>query len=957
MSIYYQNVRGLRSKTNLFRNNTLNCNYDIISVTETWLRDGIYNRELFDKRYAVFRRDRDTSKSAKKDGGGVCIAIKKDSTYLTFNNTAWQCDEIEDIWVTLISKVNNQRLHINTAYIPGIVSAKCLKSFTHSVINIINSNPGDSFLLMGDYNVPNFGRLTLTEKVDLLNEMAASCNLEQKNNIKSRDESANQLDLVFTNRPTDVSECLDPMAPVDLFHPPILINLQLQWDSNREKIVITFRNFKKVKWNLLNKALMKINWIPIFDSCTTLDEKVDAFYKVLNDHLDTFCPIIVKRISAFRPCHSKETRMLLKLKRKFHSKFLKHKNPVDLELFKSYSERVKKSMEKDDKEHQKHLEDDLRTNPKNFWRFINERKSAGVDIDNYITFKNETAFEQKNAVHLFAKHFQSVYELEDINKIHPKITCHHTTYNTDKWCSLFISMDDIYKKLTGINVKKSTGPDKIPPVLLKRCATSLTFPLHVIFNESLSTGIFPTLWKTSYIRPIHKSGSTHEAINYRPIAKLSCVAKIIDELVTNEVFNRFRSVIIPEQHGFYKGRSTVTNLAAYTDFIQKSIECGGQVDVIGMDVAKAFDKINHNQILEKLQHQYGIDGTLLSWFSSYLRGRKQKVQLGNFLSSNIDITSSIIQGSHLGPILFNLFFNDINQVMSNVEFCIYADDLKIYKEISDEEDAKDLQLVVDKLTDYMKINRLSVNVKKCFVSSFTRKTSTFTFFPYNISGETIQRCEEINDLGVLFDSKVTFNKHIELICAKARRMYGFIIRTGRNFGNNSTLVALYKSLVRSQLEYATVIWSPFTQTQINKLEAVQRKFIKYCAFKFFNGNSDEINYEQLSKELKLEPLHYRRIMNDIKFASNSFNKQLDSQLFLHKFNIQVPSRFSRHQKVFKIHFSSNNIGKNSLFNRVMSNVNEYFNDTNILTNQHCSRCLKIISNSNYIVKHIKQTNF
>ena len=198
----------------------------------------------------------------------------------------------------------------------------------------------------------------------------------------------------------------------------------------------------------------------------------------------------------------------------------------------------------------------------------------------------------------------------------------------------------------------------------------------------------------------------------------------MDNIVTDEVFEKFKRIIIPQQHGFFPKRSTMTNLMNYTETLQKCIDKGGQTDVIYTDFAKAFDKVNHNKLLEKLL-AYGISGSLLKWFESYLKERSQIVQVGESQSFKINVSSSIVQGSHLGPMLFSLFINDIGKILHNVDFCIYADDLKIFKEISTQEDARILQENIERLAVYITENHLALNVKKCVVASYTKNMCGF----------------------------------------------------------------------------------------------------------------------------------------------------------------------------------------------------------------------------------------
>lgn len=310
---------------------------------------------------------------------------------------------------------------------------------------------------------------------------------------------------------------------------------------------------------------------------------------------------------------------------------------------------------------------------------------------------DKVAHTRKEAADLFAEQFSSVYSADEIN---PNTTAVSVP---SLWSESFITMSTVFKKLMELDIKKAPGPDMLPPVFFRNCAKAMVFPLFTIFNESMRSGLFPTRWKLAHVTPIYKDGSTHEARNYRPISKLSIPAKVFDNIMADELFHQFEDMIIPQQHGFFKKRSTVTNLINYTESLQKCIDAAGQTDVIYTDFSKAFDPVSHNKLVEKLQ-LLGIGGRLLEWFRSYITGRTQRVQIGECFSYTIKVSSSVVQGSHLGPLLFSVFINDIGDILHDVDFCIYADDLKIYKSINNDSDAKILQENVDRLERYVQKN-------------------------------------------------------------------------------------------------------------------------------------------------------------------------------------------------------------------------------------------------------------
>jgi hypothetical protein len=900
------------------------------------LKEGIYNREIFDNRYEVFRRDRDVETSNKSGpGGGVCVAVLRSHRYTIIHRNEWECKNVEDLWVTLKTS-GHSSIHINCAYIPGDSPDEKLENYTSNVALHINNHPDDIFIILGDFNVPSFSPptpCTPSRKAQLLREMMDFCSIDQHNIIRSAHESNNLLDLVFSNRYLKVSLCHEALSKIDNYHPPLNISLDVKLAANPEPLVI-FRNFKKMTvatWKLLNNDLLHVNWPLEFQHANTTDELVNCFYGVIEDILDIHCPEVAKK-SFKHPCwFSKDTINLLGKKRAYHAKWKLHRNKRDYKKFSQFRKEAKESVDNDFITHNRSAETDIKTNPKSFWKFVNEKKSNGAGVSEYVKLGDKIAFNKQDAANLFAEQFSGVYESSTSETIDEN-TSQEVPAAT--WTELFIPMHTIYDKLSSLDVKKAPGPDKLPPIFFRKCATALTHPLFVIFDSSLRSGVFPSLWKIAHVTPIHKGESPHDVMNYRPISKLCIAAKILDNIVADELFDRFESKIIPQQHGFFRKRSTVTNLANYTEKLQRSLDKTSQTDVIYTDFSKAFDKVNHHRLIKKLR-DFGIGGVMLKWMESYIVGRTQFVQIGDCLSKPIDVLSSVVQGSHLGPLLFSCFINDVGVIFNEVDFCIYADDLKVSKEINSQKDAEVLQENLHHLAEYVKENHLSLNVKKCVVASFTRKTSTRVNFQYKLDNVVLERKDSIRDLGVIYDSQLTFNDHVDAICSRARRMLGFVMRTGKHFESPFTFTTLYNALVRSIVEYATVIWNPHTAQQKIQVERIQHKFLSFISAKCFNRRSHEdVNYAEIEGKLRLDTLETRRKFAEVKFTVNSFNGIIDGQTFLQNFVLNNQQRFEmRSNKVFAPVASRTNSGRFSVFNRLMTSFNETCDNDNWLKNR------------------------
>ena len=237
---------------------------------------------------------------------------------------------------------------------------------------------------------------------------------------------------------------------------------------------------------------------------------------------------------------------------------------------------------------------------------------------------------------------------------------------------------------------KSCGPDEIHPRLLCELAKQQAAPLPKLFNKSLQSGCIPGDWKIATVSPIFKKGGKKMAENYRPVSLTSIVCKLLESVVREAVLDHLCcNDLSNKQFGFIGGRSTTLQLLTFIDECVKTLARGDTVDTVYLDFSKAFDTIPHRRLIGKLE-AYGIDGSLLSWISSFLMGRTQKVSVNGSLSSSKPVLSGIPQGSVLGPLLFVIYINDLPDKLCSSSL-MFADDTKVFREICSENDLECLQ--------------------------------------------------------------------------------------------------------------------------------------------------------------------------------------------------------------------------------------------------------------------------
>ena len=391
--------------------------------------------------------------------------------------------------------------------------------------------------------------------------------------------------------------------------------------------------------------------------------------------------------------------------------------------------------------------------------------------------------------------------------------------------------------------------------------------------------------------------------------KSNIISKVLEKCVFSYVFPFFQREIYHLQDGFVCGRSCVTSLLRSTHAFAKALDERKQVDTVFLDYSKAFDSVSFNCLLKEL-FDVGVRSKLLSWFRSYLTCRHHRTVIDGCESSLLPISSGVPQGSNLGPLLFIIYINTAPKAIhSSTTVQLYADDMKCFRIIDNTDDVQQLQSDLSNLNDWSANHFMEFNSKKCKYLAITRKKNIVDS-AYTLNGSQIMSVLTEKDLGVHVSTKLSWNNHIDVIISKANKMLGMIKRTCTNQCDQKTLLILYKSLVRSQLEYASQVWSPYTKEKITALERVQRRATKFIL-------KTDLSYPERLVKLKLLPLEYRREMLDLCFFFKCLKGYIDFNVLSYvnfktpKYNIRN-SEATLEKGLFKT-----DVFKFSFFNRIV----------------------------------------
>ena len=414
--------------------------------------------------------------------------------------------------------------------------------------------------------------------------------------------------------------------------------------------------------------------------------------------------------------------------------------------------------------------------------------------------------------------------------------------------------NEVIKIIAHLDDTKSTGPSSIPVNLLKIAAPIITPYIVQIVNKSFSTGIFPNAVKLAKVIPIFKAGSIYDVNNYRPISLLSVFSKIIEKIMHQRLylFLESHNVFFKSQFGFQKNKSTQQSLIEIVEKIRGCIESKNYGCGIFIDLKKAFDTVNHNILLQKLEH-YGVRGNGLLWFESYLKDRTQYVSCNNVSSETKTISCGVPQGSVLGPLLFLLYINDLPNISKKLNFFLFADDTNLFYECNNLEK---LERVVNKelkkLVTWLNVNRLALNVSKTNYVIFAAINKPIKPTTIIINRQAIEQKEYVKYLGVLIDSRLSFKYHISATTKKMARAVGIISKL-RHYVNKKILLMIYYSLIYPFLIYALPVWGNACNTHLDSVHIIQKKVVRLITFNdiFYKNSQPPCHSSPLFKELEI----------------------------------------------------------------------------------------------------------
>lgn len=469
-----------------------------------------------------------------------------------------------------------------------------------------------------------------------------------------------------------------------------------------------------------------------------------------------------------------------------------------------------------------------RGDPKNFWNLIGDLlgNEQAKEIDCVFLPGTDILCEINQTVEIINEFFAGIginhgdssdkYNLQD--QLDPM---------PDEVMEVFGEIDStsLINILKELNESKSSGIEDINSTLIFDAIYAIPEIFVKVIHLSLQTGVFPENWKTARIAVLPKKGDCRRLDNLRPVSILPILGKIIEKHVKKQLvgYFEFNSLFYNLQFGFRSGKSIQDAIFVLTNEIFNARNRGKHTATAFLDLSKAFNCVDHCILIKKLEH-YGIKGTCLNWFKSYLMNRTQYTSIGNHKSQNAYVNNGVPQGSVLGPILYLINVNDIgfNNIKSKV--IMFADDSVILSShIDPVQAATQLNEGLIQVTSYFRKLNLMLNVNKTKIMNFSkywRGRANILFPEVVMEGKVVEEVDNFKYLGVILDKRLLFKEHMN-VCIRNISHKLYIISKIKDFIPVSTALILYKTLILPYLEFGNIFLLNCTETDLMKLQRIK----------------------------------------------------------------------------------------------------------------------------------------
>ena len=830
---------------------------DVLIITETKLIGDINNEQFLPKNYTAERNDRNIH------GGGVMIAYRKE---LVVDKVKLD-NPVPEFVAVRIGMQNSSTTYVAAYYRPPSDTIEKLDGLESALDQLqakAQDNPKATLLIGGDFNTGgdvNWDNLTIRKEdpdkkglCTRIIDIITNALLTPLHNEATR--QGNVLDILCSTNPSLLKE-IKTIPGISDHDGLVLADFSLKAQVTKKK-PRSFPLWSKADWSSLKQSVIefKLNFLHIFNT-RTMEENWHAFEQQMKSMIKQ---VPHKTVGSRQnlPWMNTELKRMCKKKGRLYSKSKakakqsKTKGDRAWAEFQVFQKATQEALEK---AHWQYLNGILTEgmesgNQKPLWRYIHSQRQDSQGVSP-LKEGSQLFSDAITKAKILSKQFSSVFTIDTPETADTKLE--GPSYPSIR--ELHVSEAGIEKLLRNLNPGKAAGPDEIPTRILKELAEELTPVITALIRQSLETGILPKQWKDAWVTPVFKKGARCEPANYRPVSLTCIICKLMEHVLCTHIRGHLdeHGILTPSNHGFRKGHSCESQLLLTTHDLLSHRDKGHQIDVGILDFSKAFDTVPHQRLLNKLRI-YGIEGKVLNWIEGFLSDRRQLVLCGGVKSEYTAVTSGVPQGTVLGPLLFLLHINDLPSIVDpGTVVRLFADDALIYRVINSIQDQVTLQRDLKALEKWASTWGMVFNASKCHMMHICRsKTQTLTHF-YDLCDTVLSSVASEKYLGVHLRDDLNWSDQVDHVASNAASKLGFIRRNLKGAPIACKKMA-YTSLVRSGMEYASIVWDPDTKCNSDKLERIQRKAARWA----LSDYSPRASVTAMLKDLEWEPLQERR---------------------------------------------------------------------------------------------------
>ena len=840
----------------------------------------------------MYRQDR----GPHKPGGGLCVYIKKNYKVSSVENVSSVSDNnFQQLWLKVQSRCYKSFVTC-TVYRPPSTPLNFIDDLANSLIESLLS--GLDVIILGDLNC---NLLQDNAESRALNDFCSTFNLTQLINKPTRatENGESLIDVVMTTNEKLIASN-DVLMSTISDHNLVYISLKLK-KPRIKPCYVTIRSYTNYSADnfLRDLSYAPFHIISLFDD---FNDQVDVFNELFLEVLSQHAPVKrVKIRSKPNPFITPEIRQLMRTRDQWRKLAGKTNDPFHWNGYRFFRQEVKREIRVAEKVHVRTQILDSNGNSNSIWKIIN-RCLPRKQQDSFMASEDPTGL--ANELNDF---FTSVGSIT-AQKARDLSLHHGLNVNSDVPTPLHISTDvspelfvlhqvtenQVERVIRSLPSNKAPGMDKISSRILKDSLPSTLTTITHIVNNSFVTNTFARAWKTAEVTPILKCGNPDVPNNYRPISLLPIVSKVTERLVHGQLMEHLirNNKLAAHQSGNRKLHSTETALLYVTDQLLQAMDNKKVSIMVLLDMSKAFDSIRHDILLSKLQYLDFSQGAL-DWFQSYLSNRQQCVRIGDAVSKVLPLEFGVPQGSILGPVLFTIYVNDLLSVPKRCLSASYVDDCKLYLSFSPAELPTSILALNEDLTrisQWCCKNSLLINPDKTKVLAvglpqLLKKLSSFSITLFD---KEITPVPVVKDLGVLLDTRLSYNQHITEIASKCLfKLYQ--INRIKHLLDRKTLLLVINSFVFSKLQYCSTVWSNTSSSNIDKLQKVQN-----FAGRIILGLRKYDHISDGLRSLKWLPIREKLILNDATMMHKCINKLVPDYLAdMFKSRSQVHNRQTR----------------------------------------------------------------